>query len=40
VIHGHTYVEDNWGTGLKDRMRRNFRRGLEFSRYRYRELLK
>jgi len=40
VLHGDAYVERNWKTGLKARMRRHFARGLEFSSGRYRELLR
>jgi hypothetical protein len=40
VIYGGAYVERNWETGLKDRMRRHLRRGLEFSQRRYREFLR
>jgi hypothetical protein len=40
VLHGRGYVERNWETGLKDRMRRHFSRGLELSNQGYRDLLK
>ena len=40
VLHGDAYVERNWKTGLKARMRRHFARGLELSGGRYRELLR
>jgi hypothetical protein len=40
VLYGHDYVERNWETGLKERMRRHLRRSLEFTQGRYRELLR
>ena len=40
VLYGLDYVERNWMTGLKERMRRHFLRGLLFSTGRYRDLLR
>ena len=40
VLYGLDYVERNWSTGLKERMRRHFLRGLLFSTGRYRGLLR
>jgi hypothetical protein len=40
VLHGDAYVERNWKTGLKARMRRHFARGQELCGGRYRELLR
>jgi hypothetical protein len=40
MLYGSEYVESNWETGLKDRMRRHFRRGRELSNRGYRELLR
>jgi hypothetical protein len=40
VLHGIAYVDSFWQTGLKDRMRRHFRRGLALSQHRYRDLLR
>ena len=39
VLYGVDYVERNWSTGLKERMRRHFLHGLLFSAGRYRDLL-
>jgi hypothetical protein len=40
LLHGRAYVERNWETGLKDRMRRHLRRGLVLSQQSYRDLIK
>jgi len=40
VLYGHEHVERNWETGLKERMRRHLKRGLDFTQRRYRELLR
>jgi len=40
VLYGDEHVERNWETGLKERMRRHFRRGLELAQGRYRGLLR
>jgi len=39
VLYGHDHVERNWETGLKERMRRHLKRGLDLAQGRYRELL-
>ena len=40
VLYGLAYVERNWWTGLKERMRRHFLRGVLFVHGRYRDLLR
>ena len=40
AIHGRAAVDDGWETGLKDRTRRDLRRGLRLSESGYRELLR
>ena len=40
VIHGKAAVDSKWETGLKDRTRRDLRRGLKLSQGGYRELLR
>jgi hypothetical protein len=40
VLYGLAYVERNWWTGLKERMRRHFLRGLLLAYGRYRDLLR
>jgi hypothetical protein len=40
VLHGIAYVERNWQTGLKERIRRHLKRGLVLSAGRYRHLLR
>jgi hypothetical protein len=40
VLYGHDHVERNWETGLKERMRRHLKRGLDLTQGRYRELLR
>jgi hypothetical protein len=40
LLRGHERTQRDWDTGLKERMRRDLRRGEELARGRYRDLLK
>jgi hypothetical protein len=40
VLHDADFVDRNWGTGLKDRMRKHLRRGLDLAAGKYRNLLR
>jgi hypothetical protein len=40
VLRGHETAKRDWATGLKERMRRDLRRGKALARGRYRDLLR
>jgi hypothetical protein len=40
LLRGHEKAERDWDTGLKERMRRDLRRGKALARGRYRDLLR